>query len=476
VYPVSGAPAPVGTTTLPVVTGQSGDQTIGTTAADLPQTSTTAGYVNTYELRLKTSAPGKSATVGYDYADITINTSAGTWSVAYTPDPPAGTTATTTTIDPSTPTTVGAGSNVTLAADVTSTSGTPSDGTVQFFNGSNAIGSAVNVGAGGIATTTTSFASPGTEQITAKYTPGAFSSFAASPASTAYPITVTAVPTPTVTLGITGGYQTSGSTDVVLTATVTPAAAASDGTVSFTDAGTTIPGTVTSSANTFTLALPTGFSAGSHTVVAKFTSTVPSAYQSAQSPSQSFITQVPVAGACAQPGAVCTDQQTIEATVPVGTLVINTPYSAQNPLNLGTLALSADSKVFSASASFNNIVVTDTRAGNLPWTVSALASPLTDGGTNPNSSINPENLGLTTIQATPGTGFTGTITPTDNAAANAVAPDDAGSLGLGGTTAHTVAKADHGLGTVTMKGTLALNAPSSTEPGLFTGTITFTVG
>jgi hypothetical protein len=179
---------------------------------------------------------------------------------------------------------------------------------------------------------------------------------------------------------------------------------------------------------------------------------------------------------CADPNSVCTDAQTITATIPVGTLVINTPYTPASPLSLGTLTLKADSTQFNGSATFDNIKVTDTRSGNLPWTVSALASALSDGGSHVNSVINAQNLGLTTISATPGTGFTGTITPTDNTAANAVAPGDTGSLGLGGTVAHTVAVANHGLGTVTMKGTLTLNAPSSTEPGLFTGTITFTVG
>ena len=63
-----------------------------------------------------------------------------------------------------------------------------------------------------------------------------------------------------------------------------------------------------------------------------------------------------------------------------------------------------------------------------------------------------------------------------NPAANGVAPADPGSLGLGGTSPHTIATVNHGLGSVEMAGTLTLIAPSSTEPGLFTGTITFTVG
>jgi hypothetical protein len=84
---------------------------------------------------------------------------------------------------------------------------------------------------------------------------------------------------------------------------------------------------------------------------------------------------------------------------------------------------------------------------------------------------------LTNLSATPGSGFTGVVTPTNNPAADPpVAPNAPGSQGLGGTTPHTVFTVDHGLGLVAVNGTLTLNAPTSTEAGLFTGTITFTVG
>jgi hypothetical protein len=86
IFPNVSAPAPVNGTALPVVTEDSNETTIGGLTSDYPQSSSTAGYVNTYELRLKTSGgttPGVSQQ--YDYADITVNTTAGTWAVAYTP-------------------------------------------------------------------------------------------------------------------------------------------------------------------------------------------------------------------------------------------------------------------------------------------------------------------------------------------------------------------------------------------------------
>jgi hypothetical protein len=215
--------------------------------------------------------------------------------------------------------------------------------------------------------------------------------------------------------------------------------------------------------------------------VARFTPTDVTQYQASQSAAQSFVL-VTGGGACAQAGSSCTDTQYIRATIPVGTLTISTPYDQAHPLDLGTLALNTTATEYSAQKSFNNIIVTDNRSGGLGWTASALASPLSDGGSNPGSTINAENVGLTNLHATPGVGVTSTVHVTDNAAADpAVAPSDNGSAGLGGSSPHsfatsTVASGQNGDGTVTMNGTLTLNAPTSTEAGLFTGTITFTVG
>jgi hypothetical protein len=203
-------------------------------------------------------------------------------------------------------------------------------------------------------------------------------------------------------------------------------------------------------------------------------------FEASQSAPQSFVLQPVQVGACAQTGSQCSATANIEATVPVGTLVLTTPYTTSNVLNLGNLALNAGLTQYSATAPFNGITVVDTRAGDLPWTLTALASNLSDGGTHPGSTICGQNVGLTGLASTPGTGFAGTVTPTDAPAATpAVAPAGGactGTQGLGGTAPHTVAAASAGLGTDVLNGTLTLTAPTSTEPGLFTGTITFTVG
>ena len=80
--------------------------------------------------------------------------------------------------------------------------------------------------------------------------------------------------------------------------------------------------------------------------------------------------------------------------------------------------------------------------------------------------------------ASPGVGFSnaaGNLTLASNPAADpAVAPAATGTAGLGGG-AHTIATATQGVGSVTMNGTLTINAPTSTEAGTFKGTVTFTV-
>lgn len=465
-FPVtaSAAPANIKAISNPVVTAASTYANMNDASAGVTQ-DTTAGYQGIVQIRLYDTSASVSQDTKFWATDVYYDASG--WQQVY----PKVVTATTTTLsvnpDPST-----VGDAVTLTANESPAAA----GSVQFKDNGTNIGSAVAVDGTGKATLTTSTLAQGSHPLSAVFTPTDATSYGSSTGNFTATVNPPATAT-TTTLSVTGGYQTTGSAST-LTGSVSPAAA--PGSVSFYDNGsaTAIPGTVTSpSAGTYVLDLPAGFAKGSHSVVAKFTPTNVANYRVSQSAAQAFLTQDAAVGACAQPGSVCTDQQNIQATIPTGTLVISTPYTAASPLDLGTLTLSADASQYSGSANFNNIKVTDLRSGGLGWTVSAIASNLTDGKTNPNSVINSQNVGLTGVTSTPGTGFVGTVTATNNPAANpAVGPTAAGSQGLGGTAAHTVATADVGRGTVTMQGSLTLNAPSSTEAGLFTGTITFTVG
>jgi hypothetical protein len=273
-----------------------------------------------------------------------------------------------------------------------------------------------------------------------------------------------------------------------VTDATTPATTVTGGTVSLFDNGSSTPFATTAVgaggnfSDTFTYT-----SAGNHSVVATYSGTTSGSPEFATSSSapQTFAETAP---AC----TTCNDVQTITGTVPAGTISISTPYTPANPLNLGTLALNPAGTFFSATASldsgtgdvpgvnFNGITVVDTQSGDLPWTVSALSSNLTDGTGHPGGTISGENVGLTNLTPVFVTGNAiqaGDVNVFNQTAATPpVGPTDPGSAGLGGTTAHTIATdTAQPTGTVGINGTVTLNAPTSTEAGVFTGTITFTI-
>ena len=475
-YPLSSGPASIQTMSQsqPVNKGGNSDQTLDGFRSDLSNPSTASGYDHVVQVRMRTADSNGQQTSSYDTADLLINDAAHTWTQIY----PSVLTTTSTTLT-SNPNPSSQNQSVTLTATESANGGGHPAGSVQFKDGSSNIGSAVAVNGSGVASTSTTTLSVGSHNLSAVFTPTDTSTYSGSTGTATQVVNPPATPTST-TLAVT--QDGVAGDPATLTANVTgPGSTPNNaGTVSFYDNNSSTAlnsSPVNGSSGVYTLNLPSGFTAGGHSVVAKFTPTDVTTFEASQSAPQSFLTQPPTTGACAQSDSACTDTQNIQATIPVGTLVIHTPYTADNPLDLGTLALNAGATEFTGHADFNNIVVTDTRSGGLGYTVSALASALSDGKSNPGSTINAQNVGLTTLQATPGNAFVGTVTPTDNPAADpAVAPNDPGHKGLGGATPHTVFTVDKGLGTVTVKGDLTLNAPTSTESGLFQGTITFTVG
>jgi hypothetical protein len=235
--------------------------------------------------------------------------------------------------------------------------------------------------------------------------------------------------------------------------------------VTFTDGGANV-GTAAPGTGTFSITT-SGLGEGSHTITATFNPTDPAAFGSSSSTAPAFALTAP---------QYAPAEQNLQADIPPGTLVISTPYTPSNPLNLGTLALNPAATQYSASAAFSGITVTDTRAGDLAWTVSALASPLTSSA----GSVSAQNVGLTGIVADPVSGnalTAGSVVATSNPAASpAVAPSAPGAAGLGGGSPHRVLHADHGEGSIGFHGLVTLNAPSSAGPGTYLGTITFTIG
>jgi hypothetical protein len=138
------------------------------------------------------------------------------------------------------------GTTVTLTATETAADGTHPAGSVQFSSGGTNIGTAVAVGASGMATTTTTFAAAGSVSVSAAFTPTNTAGFSGSTGTTTVTVTTTAPNTATVPITVT--VPPSG----VFTFTVAP------GTVNLAVSGTPAQGTgvlnavtVSDSRNTF---------------------------------------------------------------------------------------------------------------------------------------------------------------------------------------------------------------------------------
>ena len=175
------------------------------------------------------------------------------------------------------------------------------------------------------------------------------------------------------------------------------------------------------------------------------------------------------------------------STADGGGLTITTPYSPGHPLDLGPLVLDASGTALSSSTTFgcagnqkNAIYVTDARAGNPNWSAYISATDFTNRAAQ---RINGENLGLTGLTLRPldaaivgNTIHAPELQTVELAPAIALGPLDTGSQGLKNGP-HMFALTPHGgAGSVGICGTLTLTAPTSTPPGIYSSTLTVTVG
>jgi len=496
-YPNAAAPAPIGTTANPVETNPGTDTSVASYIQAFANTQTTTGYVGLYDVRMKMTGAGEPSLSTYFDTVISVNITggtasdptAGTWSVDY-PDYTQNTT-TTLAASPASQT-----SNTPAPIQLTATVTPATAGTVNFYSGTTLVGTQTVTATNGAATVTTTPAL-GQTPYQAFFTPAIGSSDIGSQ-SAVLNYNVGPPPDSTATsLNESGGGGPAGT--VTFTGTVTDttntATTVTGGTVSLFDNGSSTPFATTSVGAGGNYSTSFNYvSAGAHSVVATYSGTTSGSPEFAGSSSapQTFTETAP---AC----TTCNDVQTIEGTVPAGTISISTPYTPANPLNLGTLQLTPTGTYFHASApldpnaadvptagqypdtTFNGITVVDTQSGNLPWTVSALASNLTDSPTpDAGGTISGENVGLSGLTPVyiPGNAIAaGDVNTFDqDAPTPPVGPTDTGSAGLGGSLAHVIAtdtlQPD---GTVGINGTVTLNAPTSTEAGVFVGTITFTI-
>jgi Bacterial Ig-like domain (group 3) len=487
-YPPA-SPASLHSLANPIVTGVPGDETLAVYQTDFPNSdaSTTDGYKGLYELRVKIAGSG-GAIAAYAAADVLI--SGTTWTqVDGGFQLFADTTTTTLTPSPGSPSVPG--TNVTLNATVadTTTPATHPAGTVQFFDGATQIGTTQTLSGTGTASVSTNTLAVGTHPLTAVFTSSA--------------PTVVGNSTSAVSNYVIGNLDVSHTalsvnpttaaafTPVDLLATVTDTttpATHPGGTVQFFDGGSPIGSSVPVNATTGVAEIPTysGFGTGVHHVTAVYSPTG-STIAGSTSAIVDFTATAPT---CPGGGTACVDPQTVVATVAAGTITITTPYTPNNPLQLGTLVLNGAGTMLSANAAFGNtlntgneIFVTDTQAGNAPWTASVQSSNFV--GTTPTNIINGQNAGLTALNVItiPGNNLqAGDVATHDNAAASpAVAAGAAGTQGIGGAAhpfANTVAApgGTGGDGSVGFTGTFTLNAPTSTVADTYTATVTFTVG
>ena len=238
--PVYGESVMLMATITPTTTGAdlpSGTVTFynGSTALGLPATVTSG--VATLDVNTLPASTTNSITAQYSGDS---NYAAST-SPAVTLPVSQSSSATTVTYFPTSPV---VGQNVTLTATVTAVSpgaGTPT-GTIQFYNGTTALGSPVTI-SGGVASLTTTALAAGANSITAQYSGDSNFMTSTSPA-----VSVTLAPTATSSTTVTFSPSTpSYGTNVTLTATVTPVSpltGAPSGTVEFFN-GTTYLGTAT---------------------------------------------------------------------------------------------------------------------------------------------------------------------------------------------------------------------------------------
>lgn len=365
--------------------------------------------------------------------------------------PAAAATTTTLAASPTGPLT--SGDSTTLTATV---SPAAVAGSVEFKNGATSLGTAPV--SGGTASLPNVVLPAGSNAVTATFTPTDTATYAPS---TSAPLTVqvvgVAVATTTLISGPTTATVGSGiAIHVDVNGAGGGAVPASAGSVKLLDGATVLgtkPLTATGAGFTYTFGAP-----GTKTFTAEFVPADPSAYVGSTTDTGLDVTATAAAN---EP-----DPQTVVVDVPAGDLVISSPYTPDNPFDLGTAALSTDGTTLTAQNEFGSaaspeagVTVTDTRPGSTGWTASAASTDFENGS---GGTITADKLSFVSVtpQYIAGNAITA-VTPSDIAAFSGVP--------------QAFATTTQGPGSVHISGTVKLSAPTSTLPGHYTATVTFTV-
>ncbi len=363
---------------------------------------------------------------------------------------------------------VEAGDTVTLTATVAPA---PASGSVEFFAGTTSLGTSP-VAAGGVAIKATSAIPVGTNAVTAVYAGGAGVDPSTSAPSSVV-VTAVAARATTTTLAVspvTGdAYQ-----NVTFTTTVTAATGLPNGTVSF-YTGTTFIGSVPCTNGIVPAYTSNLLGAGAQSLTAQFVGTAPYSNSTSNAVSATY----------ALVGAV--DPQSVDVVIPVGAITITTPYHPAIPatgttpavpattLHLGTAVLDQSDSTYSASAPFENIVITDTRSATTGFTAKVVSGAFTNGA----NSFGGQYAGLWNVAAHQVVGNAlqaSDVVPTQNPApaTNPVGPN--AGLGVAKTFASYTGGTDGPkTGSVKLDGTFGVDqVPSSVPAGTYAATITFT--
>lgn len=178
-------------------------------------------------------------------------------------------------------------------------------------------------------------------------------------------------------------------------------------------------------------------------------------------PATNLIANTPQPPACDQLGAQPCDSspttESINTTLPPGALVISVDANPQ--VVLPSPVLDPSGALLRSSGSLSPLTVTDDRAGNPGWSVSAQVGDFSDGMGNVIAGLN--------------LGWTPSVINTSAAQTIAlgapVAPGDAGGLSAARTWATGT-----GLGTAHLGADVQLDVPTSTLAGTYTATLTIT--
>jgi hypothetical protein len=187
-FPNASNPAPLNSSANPVAHAAANEADLSDSLPTTTQDQTT-GYKGILQIRLYDTGPGKGTTTNFWATDIYYDATAGTWQQVF----PAAAQATTTTLAASPQGGAAPNATVTLTATMTPSAAA---GTVQFLDGATDIGTPVAV-TNGVASTTTSWASNGTHQLSAVFTPTDTSSYTGSTSSTVNYVTANVPGAPT---------------------------------------------------------------------------------------------------------------------------------------------------------------------------------------------------------------------------------------------------------------------------------------